>query len=68
MIFRYISCHRFSFFARTIPGLEFFQGLYQSLTIVFGLEKNNVATKKANWGKNRNLKKAIFYVLRHNRC
>jgi len=24
------------------------------------LEKNNAATKKANWGKNRNLKKATF--------
>ena len=56
MIFKKISCHHFSFFARTIPGLECFQGLYlassafkdytKSLTIVLGLGKNNIAAKK----------------------
>ena len=54
------SCHRFSFFARTIPGLKCFQGLYQVLTIVLGLGKNKVATKKVNWGKKAISKKRFF--------
>ena len=58
--------------------LAFLQGLYlassafkdytKSLTIVLGLAKSNVAAKKAHWGKTGNLKKAIFLVLRQNRC
>jgi len=60
IIFKKFSCHRFSFFARTKPGLECFQGLYQVTYYCLRLGKNNVAAKKSKLGKKGTLKKAIF--------
>jgi len=60
MIFKKISCHRFSFFARTIPGLECFQGLYQVTHHRFRVGEKQCSGKKTNWGKIGNLKKVLF--------
>jgi len=68
MIFKKISCHRFSFFARTIPGLECFQGLYQVIYHCFRVGEKQCCGKKANSGKKGNLKNALLQVLRQNRC
>jgi len=69
MIFKKISCHHFSFFARTIPGLECFQGLYlassafkdytKSLTIVLGLGKN-MLQQKSKLGQKKQFEKSDF--------
>jgi len=51
------TCHRFSFFARTTPGLECFQGLYQVTYHCFGVgekmlrQKKQIGVKKAIWKK-----------------
>jgi len=54
MIFKKIYCRRFSFFARTIPGLECFQGLYQVTCHCFRVGE------KQPCGKKGNLKKSDF--------
>jgi len=59
-IFKKISCHRFRFFARTIPGLDCFQGLYQATYHCFMVGEKQCCGKKANWSKKGNLKKTIF--------
>jgi len=59
IIFKKISCHRFRFFARTKPGLECFQGLYQVTYHCFRVGEKQCCGKKATWGKKGNLKKAI---------
>ena len=45
MIFKKISCHHFSFFAETIPGLECFLRLHQVTCHYFRVGEYNVATK-----------------------
>jgi len=60
MIFKKITCHRFSFFARTITGLECFQGLYQVIYHCFRVGEKQYCGKKAYWGKKGNLKKALL--------
>jgi len=51
MIFKKISCHSFSFFARTAPVLECFQGLYQVTYHCFRVGEKQCCGNKANWGK-----------------
>ena len=55
MIFKKIYCRRLSFFARTIPGLECFQGLYQVTCHCFRVGE------KQPCGKKGNLKKSDFF-------
>ena len=54
MIFKKIPCRRFNFIARTIPGLECFQGLYQVTCHCFRVGE------KQRCGKKGNLKKSDF--------
>jgi len=64
MIFKKISCHCFSFFARTIPGLECFQGLYQVIYHCFRVGEKQCCDKKANGAKKAIWKKRFhrFYA------
>jgi len=59
MIFKKNSCHRFSFFARTTPGLECFQGLYQVTYHCFGVGEK-CCDKKSNLGLKRQFEKSDF--------
>jgi len=60
MIFKKISCHHFSFFAETIPGLECFLRLHQVTCHYFRVGEYNVATKKQTGAKKAIWKKRFF--------
>jgi len=60
MTFKKNSCYRFSFFARTIPGLECFQGLYQVTHHCFRVGENSVPAKKQIGVKKAIRKKRFF--------
>jgi len=51
MIYKKISRRRFSFFARTIPGLKCFQGLYQVTCHCFRVGEKQRCSKKGNLKK-----------------
>jgi len=59
IIFKKIYCHRFSFVAGTIPGLECFHGLYQVACHYFRVGENNVAAKN-KLGQKRQFEKSDF--------
>jgi len=60
MIFKNISCQGFNFFARTIPGLEFFQGLYQVIYHCFRVGEKQCCDKKSKLGQKRQFEKSDF--------
>jgi len=60
VIFKKISCHRFSFFARTIPGLEFFQGLYQVTYHCFRFGEKQCCDKKSKLRQKQQFEKSYF--------
>jgi len=60
LIFKKISCHRFSFFARTIPGFECFQILYQVTFHCFRVGEKQCCGKKSKLVQKRQFEKAIF--------
>ena len=61
MIFKKVSSHRFSIFARTIPGLECFQGLYQVTYHCFRVgEKQCCGKKKNKLGEKNKFEKSDF--------
>jgi len=67
MIFKKIPCHSFSFFARTVPVLEYFKNYSKSLTIVLGLRKN-MLRQKSNFGQKRQFEKSDFLGFMPKRC
>ena len=60
MIFKKISCHRFRSFARTIPGLECFQGLYQVTYHCFRVGEKQCCGNKSKLGQKRQFEKSNF--------
>jgi len=60
MVFKKISCHRFSFFARTMPGLECFQGLYQVTYHCFRVGEKQCCDKKSKLGQKKQFQKSDF--------
>jgi len=60
MIFKKISCQGFNFFARTIPGLECFQGLYQVTCHCFRVGEKQCCGKKSKLGQKRQFEKSDF--------
>jgi len=60
MIFKKYSCHHFSFFARTIPGLECFQGLYQVTYHCFRVGEKQRFCKKKQIGAKKQFEKSDF--------
>ena len=61
MIFKNISCQGFNFFARTIPGLEFFQGLYQVIYHCFRVGEKQCCDKKSKLGQKNQFQKSDFF-------
>jgi len=61
MIIKKFARQRFSFFARTIPGLECFQGLYQVTYHCSRVGEKQCCGKKSTLGQNRQFEKSDFF-------
>jgi len=60
-IFKKISCHRFSFIARNIPGLKFFQGLYQDTYNCLVVGEKQCCDTKSKSGQKKQFQKMQFF-------
>jgi len=54
------SCHRFRFFAKTIPGLKCFQGQYQVTYHCFRAGEKQRCDKKSKLGQKKQFQKSDF--------